>query len=390
MTPKKLVWFQHMHKVAGTNVVGMAAVSGARFHDRHNNGNPVFTVEELKTKTVNGKPLQLRSDGGIEIPFYDYTQEKLDEFIDHEIATEVDFISSEWRYPFQMKHRPDVFYLTCFRDPWERHVSNFNFDKWLYPKKYDTYEKWSTDVKGKPFANNNYFTRILSGVSEYYLGPMTQQHFEEAWSNLNKFDCVLIIDQPNPMLDFELATGWVNDGKTRRKAANRKQYPDESVKQQFIQDNQFDYQLYETAKQMKSDFGLSRVEIFLHQYLSGTTMNKMWWKALEFYQANKDNDKEIAVALLYAVLKRTNRGLLDRIDPALTEFVQPHNQLYTPMSSVVLEKTLLMDIIYRLSHEAYYTSQPEVGLACCRALLNTKISHGYSTDHLRDNLKFYQ
>lgn len=389
MTDKKLVWFQHMHKVAGTNIVGMAACSGVRFHDRHNNGNPVFTIEELSTKMVNGKPLQLRSDGGIEIPYYDYSQEKLDEFIDHEIETEIDFIACEWRYPYQMKHRSDVFYLTCFRDPWERYVSNFNFDKWLYPSKYDTFEKWSSDIAGKPFANNNYFTRILSGVSEYYTGPMTQQHFEEAWVNLNKFDCVLIIDDPRPMLEFELVTGWSNDGKKRRKAAEKKQYPSEVIKQQFILDNQFDYKLYEISKQLKAKIDLSPVEIFLHQYLSGITPHMMWRKALEFYQINREKDKELAVAILYAVLKRTNRGLLNRIDHELTDFIQPYNQLCTPMTSNVLEKSLLMDIIYRLSHEAYYTSQPEVGMACCRALLNTKISHGYSMDHLRDNLNFY-
>ena len=390
MIPKKLVWFQHMHKAAGTSIIGMAYCAGSRFHNRHANGNPAYTVEELNTGMKDGQPLQFRHDGGIEIPYYNYDQIHLDAFIDRQIGTKVDFISCEWRYPFQLQHRSDVFYLTCFRDPWERYVSNFNFDKRGFPDKYDTLEKWTADTGGKPYANNNYYTRILAGLPEDFSGPITQQHFETAWENLNKFDCVLVLEDSEAMMNLELVTGWVNDGQTRNKAVNRKQYPDETVKQEFIQNNQFDYQLYQVALELKPKFDLSPIEIFLHQYLSGATPHMMWRKALEFYQANQEKDKELAVAVLYAVLKRTNRGLLNRIDPELSDFIQPYNQLYTPLTSIDLEKTLLMDIIYRLSHEAYYTSQPEVGLACCRALLNTKISHGYSTDHLRDNLKFYQ
>lgn len=389
---KKLVWFQHMHKAAGSSIIAMAYYSGATFHNRHANGNPVFTDEEFIENIRNSLPI--RRNGSREIPYYDYSQKELDFFIDQEIENEVDFIACEWRYPLDLCHRPDVLYFTCFRDPWERWISNFNFDKRGFPQKYDTLEKWSADTTDKPFVKDNYYTRILSGLPEKYEGEVTSQHLEKAMENLLKFDCVIVIENTQSLMQLELVTGWVNDGKTHNKAITKKQYPNSEIKARFLAENRFDYILYELAKKISEtdEVKLSPGEKAFQQQLSGDQQHHMWNNAMNLYKsmmASEGDNRELAVGLLYSVLKRTTRGLLDRVDPDLTEVVQPYNRLYTSMNRNLMSNSILLEIIFTISFEAYYTSQPELGVACCRALLNTELKHGYTKKVVEKNLSYY-
>ena len=79
MTDYRLVWFQHLHKAAGTYVIRRAMANGETFWPEHSNGNP-------------------RVDGQL-VPLWEMSSDQLTSFIDECEKKGVTFVACEWGGP---------------------------------------------------------------------------------------------------------------------------------------------------------------------------------------------------------------------------------------------------------------------------------------------------
>lgn len=60
----RLIWFQHIHKAAGTLIVNMAKANNEKMYIPNNNGNPT-------------------DDNGVVLPVWEYNNFELSKFIDN-------------------------------------------------------------------------------------------------------------------------------------------------------------------------------------------------------------------------------------------------------------------------------------------------------------------
>ena len=57
MTDYRLVWFQHLHKAAGTYVIRRAMANGETFWPEHSNGNPRTDGDLISLENMSSKQL---------------------------------------------------------------------------------------------------------------------------------------------------------------------------------------------------------------------------------------------------------------------------------------------------------------------------------------------
>ncbi len=182
MAGYRLVWFQHLHKAAGTYVIRRAMANGETFWPNHENGNPV-------------------KDGEV-IPLWDMSSDKLSSFIDECEEKGVTFVACEWGGPDYQTLANDerITLLTCLRHPIKRLVSNYNYDHYWMWTKARSYEEYL--AAGHLHSSPEYYTKIFAR------GEIS---LTKAKSNIALFDHVIIAEDGMEILD-EL--GWKKDSDT--------------------------------------------------------------------------------------------------------------------------------------------------------------------------------
>ena len=165
MAGYRLVWFQHLHKAAGTYVIRRALASGEKFWNSHENGNPV----------ENNKP----------IPLWNMSSSEMKSFINECEKKGVTFVACEWGGPdFQTLAKDSrVTLLTCLRQPIDRLISNYNYDHywmWTTAKSYREYLS-----EGHLHSSPEYYTKIFArGKLDY----------DASRANLELFDHVIVAE----------------------------------------------------------------------------------------------------------------------------------------------------------------------------------------------------
>tara|TARA_B100001564_G_scaffold282362_2_gene244863 strand:+ start:960 stop:1676 length:717 start_codon:yes stop_codon:yes gene_type:complete len=182
MAAYRLVWFQHLHKAAGTYVIRRAMANGETFWPNHENGNPV-------------------TDGEV-IPLWDMDSVELTSFIDECEKKGVTFVACEWGGPDYETLAKDerVTMLTCLRNPIKRLVSNYNYDHYWMWTKASSYQEYLAE--GHLHSSPEYYTKIFAR------GELDSN---KALSNLELFDHVIIAEDGMEVLD-EL--GWPKESDT--------------------------------------------------------------------------------------------------------------------------------------------------------------------------------
>ena len=182
MAGYRLVWFQHLHKAAGTYVIRRAQANGEKFWPNHENGNPVS----------NGKV----------IPLWEMESGELTSFIDECEEQGVTFVACEWGGPDYetLAHDERVTMLTCLRDPIKRLVSNFNYDHYWMWTKATSYQEYIAE--GHLHSSPEYYTKIFAR------GELDSN---KAKANIDLFDHVIVAEDGMAALD-EL--GWAKESDT--------------------------------------------------------------------------------------------------------------------------------------------------------------------------------
>ncbi len=182
MAEYRLVWFQHLHKAAGTYVIRKAAANGETFWPEHENGNPV--------------------ENGSVIPLWEYDSEKISQFIDRCQEKNVTFVACEWGgADYQtLSNDERVTLITCLREPIKRLISNYNYDHYWMWTKAKNYQEYLSE--GHLHSSPEYYTKIFARGSN---------DIEIAKSNLQLFDMVIVAEKNMARLE-EL--GWKKESDT--------------------------------------------------------------------------------------------------------------------------------------------------------------------------------
>ena len=187
----RLIWFQHIHKAAGTLIVNLAKVNNENMYNPNNNGNPT-------------------DDYGNVMPIWDYTNLELTKFIDYCEENEITFVASELGAPdfnvLEMDER--VTLITCLRDPRKRLISNHNY---AY---YSGYTEERELIKfidnSNIFLSDNYYVRIFSQNSDLPNRKLNEEDYQKAIKNISKFDLIINLENNDIKRRLEHEIGWVN------------------------------------------------------------------------------------------------------------------------------------------------------------------------------------
>jgi hypothetical protein len=190
MTGYRLVWFQHLHKAAGTYVIRRAMANGETFWPNHENGNPI----------ENGEVLQL----------WNLDSNELNDFVDKCEKDGVTFVACEWGGPDYdaLVNDERVVLLTCLRDPIKRLISNYNYDHYWMWTKAKSYSEYLAEEN--LHSTPEYYTRIFSRETDLSIA-IEVKHHTQSLENLAKFDRVIIAENGMDTLN-EL--GWKNESDT--------------------------------------------------------------------------------------------------------------------------------------------------------------------------------
>jgi hypothetical protein len=252
----RLIWFQHLRKVAGSTIVRLAEANQEVLYPQHTNGNP---------RTIDGKLIHI----------WEMDTADLVDFIDQCEQEGITFISTEWSAPdlTTLASDPRIILITCIRDPLERFLSEYYYS--LY--------KGRTDRRSlKDFVNStamhslhtlsmfNYYCRIFSRYNDHP-EPVGPEQFERASTSMALFDHCAVLDEKDPFAEFHRLLGWsiseVTVNRTvmdwslfgkllikghlhqlLRRLANPRKEPSEDYRRHFREQNQWDYRLYQEAR----------------------------------------------------------------------------------------------------------------------------------------------
>jgi hypothetical protein len=191
MSEYRLVWFQHLHKVAGTSLVEQAIASGEKPYPRQINGNPM-------------------KEDGSRLELWNLDREGLKEFIDNCEKEGITFIATEWGSPdFEyLASDPRVLMFTCIREPLARFMSNFSYD--LY-KGFTKKRNLNDYINSSDVSMFEYYTMVFSrnyihkGMEKI---EFNREHYEEAKKNLSLFDHIVVLENREHMKALMETMGW--------------------------------------------------------------------------------------------------------------------------------------------------------------------------------------
>ena len=185
----RLIWFQHVHKSAGTLIVNLAKENGEVLFKNNTNGNPL---------DGNGKRLEL----------WNYSSKELTHFVDQCEREGVTFVATEHGSPdFRLLSEDDrVFLLTSLRDPLSRATSNFNHAYFAEYTESSSLESFLSE--NRFFMSDNFYTRTFTRKEQFPTVELNYSDVGEAISVIGLFDLVLKIERVNLVEELSREFNW--------------------------------------------------------------------------------------------------------------------------------------------------------------------------------------
>lgn len=189
----RLIWFQHVHKAAGTLVVNLAKENGEVLFKNNANGNPL---------DENGDRLEL----------WNYSAEELTDFIDQCEKDGVTFVATEHGSPdFRLLSEDSrVFLLTTLRGPFSRAVSNFNHAYYAGYTQSNNLDVFLSE--NRFFMTDNFYTRTFTQKEQFPLVELNYSDVDDALNMIRLFDLVLKIGEGDLVEKLSKEFNWRNVG----------------------------------------------------------------------------------------------------------------------------------------------------------------------------------
>ena len=195
----RLIWFQHLHKAAGTSIVRLAFNNGENLYPQHGNGNP------------------FSSDGRL-IPLWNLDAYGLKRFVDHCQEMGITFVATEYGAP-NFKYLSDdtrVTLITCLRNPYDRFVSDFRFSYYRGDTDKSTPERYLNSSTLS--SMDNYYCRIFSQHCKKHM-VIEDRHYQLAKRSLKLFNYCIVLEEPEPLKKLSRFLGW--EGKELHENRNK-------------------------------------------------------------------------------------------------------------------------------------------------------------------------
>ena len=186
----RLIWFQHVHKAAGSYIVNQAVANGEVPFPSHQNGNPCNEEGEV-------------------MPIWDLDEGGLRGFIDECQSKEVTFVATEWGAPNYgaLHDDPRVLLMTCVREPWNRLISNFNYDYYLGFSNSATLAEYMDE--DRRIKVDNLLVRTFANSFPADRQSIGKEALSVALSNLSLFDLVIVTERDGDLGEHLFgALGW--------------------------------------------------------------------------------------------------------------------------------------------------------------------------------------
>jgi len=264
---KKVIVFLHFHKAGGTSMLK--------------------TLNQHLTPwkpNRNFNPWREYGEENRLIEFWKYNSTELQGYLDELIDNNIDFVSTEWNFfrdplPKSIVDQMDL--ITTFRNPYERFRSNVFFEAEEYA---DHPEDWvNLDFDGHSvrrqcgegvcksgkfhvnYNKPNYYVQMMNGLADVPHLKMNNTHLEVAKQRLQEwFKGIFILEQPETFSALgDIIPGYNPNGQglpkhSRDNSQNKHTIP--LSEDEFREENDLDYQLYEFAVDLAKKYRDSRGE----------------------------------------------------------------------------------------------------------------------------------
>jgi hypothetical protein len=254
----RLVWFQHLHKVAGSSIVRLAMANHEVLFPQHRNGNPLTGDDKL-------------------IRIWEMDPPELIKFVNRCEHEGITFVATEWGAPdlTLLASDPRITLITCLRDPLQRYMSEFYYALYRGRTSHRSPEDFVNTKKAHSLLTQsmfNYYCRIFSRYNDNP-DPVGQEQHELASSALSLFDSCSILEEKDAFSGIRQLLGWLDiaphanrteldfltisrllvEGRIHqlmRYLVYPRREPSDDFRCQFLEQNHWDYQLYDHAKML--------------------------------------------------------------------------------------------------------------------------------------------
>jgi len=229
---EKIIIFLHFHKCGGSSINKM--FGKYKKFKVHKNCNPYRNNKNI-------------------IMFWNFKKNQFNKFKNELINNKVEYIALEWNY-FKYYNTLDfnnIELITCFRDPYERYISNMRFDNNKDSNKYNNKNIiWNQGYVMQRFFVNynkfNYYIKMLNGFGNNPDIEVNNKHLKIAKNRLDKFSIILILEDKETFKQLDK----FETTKIVKNNINKHNYKIEISREEFIEKNILDYELYEYAKKI--------------------------------------------------------------------------------------------------------------------------------------------
>jgi len=225
------VLFLHFHKAGGTTINDL--FNGYKKFPINKNGNPYLDKDTI-------------------IHFWNFNKHQFNLFKKMVSEIGVKFIAMEWNF---FKHDVDLSgfkLITCLRDPYDRFISNLNFDG-----RTDAFEYQKENIICNDFENinykfyhnynkNNYYVKLLNGYGDRPDIIIDEKHLVKAMMILKKFNDIIILEKPKTWNKLK-KYGIIYKKQDKKNQAINEKIDGGMTKEKFRELNEFDYRLYDYA-----------------------------------------------------------------------------------------------------------------------------------------------
>lgn len=266
------VFFFHFHKAAGSFVTESFLSNGyktprwIRYDNSlrkelrpHLNGNIYSRDISLPENNIN----EFSDVRPSEVRWHEVEYSEQVKRLKQEKYFKNNYLASEWDFPQLSALRealPEYKTMTVLRDPFNRFLSNYYYDVmdvgFRERNKLENNQIMTIDdylqTKDEPQTSSNFYIKTILGLTSSMRNSINEEQYEKAKSFVRSLDYVVILENGNLNATLKKINivPFVNNKVNSSQKINIEEKALNTLKENFAEQNSWDYKLYKYAKTM--------------------------------------------------------------------------------------------------------------------------------------------